>query len=298
MIPAIAPDWTNHNAADPGITLVELLAYLTEILIYRTNQIADPQLAVFVSLLTGGPAVENRPLADQIRDAVLEIRRNPGAVTAGDYERLALACAHGQLARAYCLPGYNLTLRGENRQRPGHISITVVPRSKERKPIPSPELLKTVRDGLEEYRLVTTFLHIVGPSYVPVRIKPTLMLTRDAHAPKVRSAVLSALQRFFALTPERGQDGLPISEDNPDGWPFGKDVYASELYDLIERQPGVDYVETFELSTDDQSRVTRNENGQVMRVDLRQNELPLAEIQDPRGKLPDQAADEGSVNAW
>ena len=34
LIPTYAPEWTNHNPADPGITLLELFAYLTEMLIY------------------------------------------------------------------------------------------------------------------------------------------------------------------------------------------------------------------------------------------------------------------------
>ena len=46
IIPAIAPQWTNHNAADPGITLLELLAYIAELLIYRVNQVGDRQLEI------------------------------------------------------------------------------------------------------------------------------------------------------------------------------------------------------------------------------------------------------------
>ena len=37
LIPAHAPEWTDHNPSDPGITLVELFAYLTEMLIYRVQ---------------------------------------------------------------------------------------------------------------------------------------------------------------------------------------------------------------------------------------------------------------------
>jgi len=27
LIPALAPEWTNHNPSDPGITLIELFAW-------------------------------------------------------------------------------------------------------------------------------------------------------------------------------------------------------------------------------------------------------------------------------
>ena len=39
MIPQYAPEWTNQNASDPGITLIELLAYVSEMLIYRLNRV-------------------------------------------------------------------------------------------------------------------------------------------------------------------------------------------------------------------------------------------------------------------
>jgi predicted phage baseplate assembly protein len=74
MIPSHAPDWTDHNASDPGITLLELLAYLTEMLIYRVNQIGDSHLRVFTELLTGTPSDLDRPPREQLRDAVRKLR--------------------------------------------------------------------------------------------------------------------------------------------------------------------------------------------------------------------------------
>ena len=35
LIPGLQPDWTDHNPSDPGITLVELLAWLTEMLLFQ-----------------------------------------------------------------------------------------------------------------------------------------------------------------------------------------------------------------------------------------------------------------------
>jgi hypothetical protein len=45
------PDWTNFNASDPGVTLVELFAFMTENLLYRVNQIPDRNRRAFLSLL-------------------------------------------------------------------------------------------------------------------------------------------------------------------------------------------------------------------------------------------------------
>jgi hypothetical protein len=36
-LPAHTPEWTNLQAGDPGVTLVELFGFLTESLLYRTD---------------------------------------------------------------------------------------------------------------------------------------------------------------------------------------------------------------------------------------------------------------------
>lgn len=48
LIPRYCPDWTNHNPSDPGITLVELFAWMTELTLYRLNRVPDK---VYVTLL-------------------------------------------------------------------------------------------------------------------------------------------------------------------------------------------------------------------------------------------------------
>src|SRR3954447_25832183 len=53
MIPTLAPTWTDHNPSDPGITLIELLAWLTEMLIFRVNEIPATHTVKFLKLLNG-----------------------------------------------------------------------------------------------------------------------------------------------------------------------------------------------------------------------------------------------------
>src|SRR6266699_1306572 len=38
LIPSLDSTWTNHNPSDPGITLVELFAWLSEMLMYRIDR--------------------------------------------------------------------------------------------------------------------------------------------------------------------------------------------------------------------------------------------------------------------
>ncbi|HET9622633.1 MAG TPA: putative baseplate assembly protein, partial [Kofleriaceae bacterium] len=51
MIPRYAPEWTNYNPSDPGITLIELAAWMTDLLIYRLNQVPDKNYVAFLNLL-------------------------------------------------------------------------------------------------------------------------------------------------------------------------------------------------------------------------------------------------------
>ena len=56
-IPAHTPEWTNPRPGDPGRTLVELFAWLTDTLLYRANLIPERQRLTFLRLL----GVQMRP---------------------------------------------------------------------------------------------------------------------------------------------------------------------------------------------------------------------------------------------
>ena len=59
-LPRLAPGWTDHNAHDPGITLIELLAHLTEADLYRLGRVTAAQRRSFLrwfGLESGGPTV-------------------------------------------------------------------------------------------------------------------------------------------------------------------------------------------------------------------------------------------------
>lgn len=50
LIPAYAPEWTDHNAGDPGVTLMELFAYLAELDLFTLSQINPAQLRKLLAL--------------------------------------------------------------------------------------------------------------------------------------------------------------------------------------------------------------------------------------------------------
>jgi hypothetical protein len=45
------PEWTNFNRSDPGVTLIEVFAFLAESLLYRANQIPERNRRKFLTLL-------------------------------------------------------------------------------------------------------------------------------------------------------------------------------------------------------------------------------------------------------
>lgn len=50
-IPRYCPEWTNHNPSDPGITLIELFAWLTDQMLLRFNQVPRRHYVAFLELL-------------------------------------------------------------------------------------------------------------------------------------------------------------------------------------------------------------------------------------------------------
>ena len=50
-VPIHNPEWTNFNDSDPGVTLIQVFAFLTDNLLFRSNQIPERNRLKFLSLL-------------------------------------------------------------------------------------------------------------------------------------------------------------------------------------------------------------------------------------------------------
>src|SRR5438477_10265974 len=50
-IPRYCPEWTDHNVSDPGVALIELFAWMTDMLLYRVNQVPDKMYTAFLELI-------------------------------------------------------------------------------------------------------------------------------------------------------------------------------------------------------------------------------------------------------
>lgn len=98
-----------------------------------------------------------------------------------------------------------------------------------------------VRALIEERRLITSQHHVDGPAYTDVYIAATIAPGLPLRAKdRLRQEIANiALYDFFHPL-SGGPDGQ--------GWPWGRDVYASEIYQILEGVEGVDHVESLTLS--------------------------------------------------
>lgn len=272
---------------------------------YQINRVTESDIAQFLSLVNGPEWKRDNGLADsdsltssfisrgemrevlraavsaaEKRRTILTLRRPTRAVTPEDFEYLVRAI--DGVARAKCLPQRNLESddpSSRSLEAPGHVSVVVLPLDGTH---PSPDLLARVRQALEPARLLTTRVHVVAPRYVTVGVRLTVVPNRDVRVDNaLRNTVFEKLMLF--LDPHRGWfDGR--------GWPLGRDLYISELYQLIAETAGVDSVvptidsqgipqDEIMLDAAFSGRIVRDESGRIQAISLRSDEFIDAQIE-------------------
>ena len=162
-----------------------------------------------------------------------DFREHYRAITSEDYEQLALSTPGLRVARAKAIPNYNPDYPCISAV-PGTVTVVVVPHTSEGTVTPGPGegFIQTILNHLEKHRLVTTDVHVIKPEYVKVSVKCKVQVKKRSSPTKVKKRVKDALNCF--LDPLKG---------GPDekGWPFGRSVFPSEIYQIIDKVEGVDY---------------------------------------------------------
>ena len=170
--------------------------------------------------------------------APLEIKSRDRAVTAEDFESLAMRASTG-IARAKCLP---------SGRHDGHVEVVIVPKGDEKNPdltrklVAPPELLRYVKNFIDERRLVSTVLEVVKPAYLEISIKVTLVRRTVGQSDRVRREIETRLRRYLHPL-VGGRDGK--------GWPFGRAVYKSDLAHIVEDIPGVELIDAITIYDED-----------------------------------------------
>jgi hypothetical protein len=273
LVPVYDPLWTNHNASDPGITLLEMFAWLTEMLIYSLDQITDDHRITFLRLLNGPDWQPTQRLDQEISNGLDRVRERYRAVTVEDHE--VLACqASPRVKRARCVPRRNLDAgTRELRVAPaaGHVSVVIVPVASGDD---ATALCGEVAAWLEPRRMLTTRLHVVPPTWVPIRTRTVVVRQSDSRDDVLAADIRNRLAAW--LDPLTGGEG--------DGWPFGRPVYVSELNAVVEAVPGVDHLGPVTLSgaasagdaRRDSARPLWHDDGDLIGLGLDPHHLPEA----------------------
>ncbi len=161
------------------------------------------------------------------------------AIGPADWEALARE-ASPAVAVARALPATHPS----GRPAPGWVTVIVMPQSHDPRPQPSFELRRQVRDFLAARAPAALGgrIGVIGPTYLPVGVEAVVVPVSLQNSGPVVDAVRAQLAVFLhPIT--GGPDG--------EGWPFGRDVYLSDVAAILERLPGVDYVRELRLLLDD-----------------------------------------------
>ena len=173
--------------------------------------------------------------------APMVIKTRDRAITASDFEFLAKEASR-RVARSRCIQARTDGTGAS--VPPGTVELLIVPLVPRDHPRtiealqPPPELLEEVRQFLDDRRLLGTQLVVDGPAYVGVSVEATILVQRHRNSDEVRAAVAAQIREY--LDPlVGGPDGA--------GWPFGRDLYLSEMQSVVQAVPGVEYAQDVTL---------------------------------------------------
>lgn len=213
----------------------------------------------FVTSVTNPRAANGGSDAETIDDlksrAAITVRTQTRAVTAADYEMLVRMAAPS-IARVACRDATDLG-------KPGHVLVQVVPWV----PAdvrdfgllqPAPEVLQDIQDLLEPRRVLGSILHIEPPSYLGVVVATRLVAQPGTDA-RTLSARADAALRAYLHPVTGGPRG--------DGWPFGYPLMIAEVHSVLQRVPGVAYVDLVRIIPADVVTGQRGTPGDIVQPD-------------------------------
>jgi hypothetical protein len=201
-----------------------------------------------------GGADEETPQAASQR-AAHAIKSTNRAVTAEDFEALALSTPGVELVRTHALPLFHPDFPGI--AVPGCVTVIVVPDSDDptRPPKPNATTLQLVCAWLDQHRLVTTELHVIGATFRTVTFTMTAVCSNDSDLAAVTQAIDTTLRELYAPVRDVvvGSDSLADEDDdgvNAVGWPWGASLIGAVAFAKTMNVPGVRLITDFVITLD------------------------------------------------
>jgi predicted phage baseplate assembly protein len=201
-----------------------------------------PYIAAVTNFLPAVGGYDAETLDSAMLRAPKVLRNQTRAVTANDFESLSLE-ASPHVARAKCLtPG-----RDSDAQSipPGVVRLLLVPKFEYLDgPIPREQLavssrvVAEVKAYLDERRLLAMRVEIAIPEYQPIVIEARVKSKSGCDNEFVSNHIKQRLYRF--INPVCGG---PQGQ----GWGFGRSLFQSEIYSVIQGTPEVEYIEDVKI---------------------------------------------------
>lgn len=201
----------------------------------RLMRTSIPFIARVQNIVPAIGGVDAESIDDLKARAALLVRARDRAVSTGDFELLVHRAAPA-IARAKCLPGSEVG-------SPGTVLVLVVPDIPDgRVPFevlrPSQEVLDSVQHHIDDRRLVGTTVRIEPPRYLGMSVAARIALAPGVDAPQIFQIADAAVANF--IHPLRGgYDGT--------GWPFGRDISVGDIYGVLQKVPGIAYLDVVRL---------------------------------------------------
>jgi hypothetical protein len=262
-IPRYSEKWTNNNPSDPGITVLEILAWVFDSTLYRMNRIPEESYINFLRLMAGIKGDELGSLLDELKkypysdrnyieflDFLKEIEDNK---TKGekikDINEMKAASLRflNSNYRAVTLDNFNSlaieATQSRNDGEPkikraivkgypdGKVEIIIISNMREK----YNELKTIVREYLEPRRLICTKIVVKEPVYSSIKIYIEVAFFANSRSALIIENIRRNILEF--LDPLTGGD-------DKTGWAYGRPVSMYELFHIIEETDGVDHANT------------------------------------------------------
>lgn len=176
--------------------------------------------------------------AETIGEAMVRYQMTPSprAVTLADYVRLAKDTPGVCVARAEALANVHPAM--PTAKAKGVVTVMVLPQLPQKRAFPTLAMRREVQHWLEHHRIVGTKVVVAGPTWQTVRVRARVTPIDGIDQTALPGKVSAAIDAYFdPLT--GGKSGT--------GWPLGRDVYLTELYQVIDLVDGVDHVTSLAL---------------------------------------------------
>jgi predicted phage baseplate assembly protein len=266
--------WTQHGLIPAAGSAFRMSAYRHGG--GREGNVAAGEITVLRSAIPGVASVTNpqpaqggldtETLASARRRATHELRTRHRAVTAEDFENLALESSH-LVARAHCVEGsaggvaVHILAAVDDADRP--LSVAELK--------PSQELVRQVAAYLDERRLLGSTAHVGAVNLRGVSVVVNVQAARSADLGRIELDVRRALYRY--LNPLIGGS----SDEGGSGWPFGRAVTDGELHGIVQAVPGVELVDLLRIYETDPENGHRSQRPAGDRLEIERDELVLSD---------------------